>query len=77
MKINEMFSSPVDPEEVPVDYWLERFRNWRTEELKSSDWTQLPDAPVDVEAWANYRQVLRDLPAQKNFADVELPVRPI
>lgn len=77
MKINKMFASALDSEEVPVDYWLERFRNWRAEELKSTDWTQLPDAPVDAESWANYRQVLRDLPAKKNFADVELPTRPL
>ena len=31
--------------------------------LADSDWTQLPDAPVDREAWATYRQALRDFPA--------------
>lgn len=31
--------------------------------LKDSDWTQVPDAPVDHAAWAAYRQALRDLPA--------------
>ena len=31
--------------------------------LKDSDWTQVPDAPVDAAAWAVYRQQLRDLPA--------------
>jgi len=31
--------------------------------LKDSDWTQVPDAPVDAAAWATYRQQLRDLPA--------------
>jgi hypothetical protein len=31
--------------------------------LKGSDWTQVPDAPVDAAAWAVYRQQLRDLPA--------------
>ena len=30
--------------------------------LLESDWTQLPDAPVDREAWATYRQALRDFP---------------
>ncbi len=76
MKINEFFNSKNDPEEVPLDYWLERFRNWRDEELKKSDWTQLPDAPVDQTAWATYRQALRDLPSVKNFADAELPNKP-
>lgn len=30
--------------------------------LAESDWTQLPDAPVDHAAWATYRQALRDAP---------------
>lgn len=77
MKIKEAFRVELDPEEVPSEWWLERFRNWRAEELKATDWTQLPDASADAESFAVYRQVLRDLPAKKNFADVELPVRPI
>jgi len=32
--------------------------------LAASDWTQAADAPVDAEAWAAYRQTLRDLPAK-------------
>ena len=31
--------------------------------LADSDWTQVADAPVDREAWATYRQALRDFPA--------------
>lgn len=77
MKIQDYFRVERDPEEVPNEWWLERFRNWRAEELKTTDWTQLSDAPVDAESWANYRQILRDLPAKKNFANVELPTRPI
>ncbi len=45
--------------------------------LSNSDWTQVPDAPVDSAAWAVYRQQLRDLPA--NTTDprtVEWPVPP-
>ncbi len=76
MKIKDFYASERDPQEVPLDWWFERYRNWRAEELKVTDWTQLPDAPVDVVAWATYRQALRDLPAKKNFADVELPTRP-
>jgi len=79
MKIKEMFyAEKYDPAlaDVPTDWWLERYRNWRAEELKATDWTQLPDASADAAAWAIYRQALRDLPAKKNFADVELPTRP-
>ena len=35
----------------------------RNDLLSQSDWTQLPDAPVNREAWAKYRQALRDFPA--------------
>jgi len=39
------------------------FKYDRNIKLKRSDWTQVPDAPVDSAAWAVYRQQLRDLPA--------------
>ena len=35
----------------------------RNDLLAQSDWTQVADAPVDREAWATYRQALRDFPA--------------
>jgi hypothetical protein len=41
---------------------LEYFRQKRNNLLQQSDWTQVPDAPVDQAAWATYRQQLRDLP---------------
>jgi hypothetical protein len=34
----------------------------RNQLLAESDWTQLPDAQCDREAWAIYRQALRDFP---------------
>jgi Phage tail assembly chaperone protein len=42
--------------------WKE-LRDARNSLLASSDWTQVKDAPVDQEAWAVYRQALRDLPS--------------
>jgi hypothetical protein len=41
----------------------EQMRFARNSLLTASDWSQLPDAPVDREAWATYRQALRDFPA--------------
>jgi hypothetical protein len=41
----------------------EQMRFARNSLLTASDWSQLPDAPVDREAWATYRQTLRDFPA--------------
>ena len=40
--------------------------------LFASDWTQLPDAPVDQKRWAIYRQQLRDMV----FDKPEWPERP-
>ncbi len=56
-------ASPLDPEEVPAEWWLERMRLRRDALLAASDWTQHLDAPVDRAAWAAYRQELRDFPA--------------
>lgn len=41
----------------------EALRIERNRTLAASDWTQVPDAPVDQAAWAAYRQQLRDLPS--------------
>jgi len=41
----------------------EQMRFARNSLLTASDWTQLPDATCDRQAWATYRQALRDFPA--------------
>lgn len=77
---------PVKPE-YPCDFdytseqWVwDEDRSWlelrlkRDRLLQSSDWTQVPDAPVDQAAWAAYRQALRDLPS--NTQDPRNPVWP-
>jgi hypothetical protein len=53
----------VEPEapKVPID----EVRAERNKLLSTSDFTQLPDTPLSLEekeAWATYRQKLRDLP---------------
>jgi len=53
-----------------------QMRTARDNALKASDWTQVADAPVDQEAWATYRQALRDLPDDENWPNVELPNDP-
>ena len=45
----------------------ERIREERNSLLEDSDWTQNSDAPINKEAWAAYRQALRDIPKQENF----------
>ena len=61
--MNHDLSSTLDPKEVPAEWWVERMRLHRDRLLKESDWTQVADAPVDQQAWATYRQALRDFPA--------------
>jgi len=77
--------SPKPTKKTLDDAWpdVERASAWkairaeRDRMLDASDWTQLPDAPVDAAAWATYRQQLRDLP--QNYilpTDVEWPEEP-
>ena len=61
--MNLDLTSILDPEEVPAEWWAERMRLHRDRLLEESDWTQVADAPVDQQAWATYRQALRDFPA--------------
>lgn len=52
-------------------------RNQRNQLLKDCDWTQVPDAPVDKQAWAAYRQQLRDITLQPGFQyDILWPEEP-
>jgi len=45
--------------------------------LAATDWTQVADAPVDAQAYADYRQALRDVPQQSGFpGDIDWPVKP-
>lgn len=39
----------------------------RNRRIAESDWTQLADSPADKQAWATYRQALRDLPKSEGF----------
>jgi hypothetical protein len=57
--------------------WVQ-LRSERSRRLFASDWTQVSDAPVDREAWAVYRQALRDLPANTTDPrDVVWPAPPV
>lgn len=70
--------SPQKTEKEPIEqtekYAIAMLRVKRDRLLQKSDWTQVPDAPVDQQAWAEYRQALRDLPA--NTEDPRNPVWP-
>lgn len=70
----------TDKEQWVVDVALKRsyIRQKRARYLQASDWTQLPDVPLESRAaWAEYRQALRDVPEQPGFpVNVEWPVPP-
>jgi len=52
-------------------------REERNKLLKESDWTQVLDAPVDQQAWAVYRQSLRDITLQESFPlNIVFPIKP-
>lgn len=69
----------VEPviEDMPDDDIWNQVRTERDKLLSACDWTQVADAPVNSEAWATYRQQLRDLP--QTYDDpkiIDWPVKP-
>lgn len=45
--------------------------------LAECDWTQLLDSPADKQAWAKYRQDLRDITKQAGFPhEINWPQKP-
>lgn len=69
-----LLPSPITLEEVMAS----DIRAQRDAKLKATDWTQLPDIPeATKELWSDYRQALRDVPAQPGFPmSIEWPVPP-
>lgn len=60
----------------PVELWR-AIKNERNLLLEASDWTQLPDVPLDTkEAWADYRQELRDITNQPDPFNIVWPIPP-
>lgn len=81
------------PDRPTMDHvWDSVAKEWRVDEssmrssagfhrsqlLAQSDWTQLPDVPIATkEAWATYRQALRDITEQPGFPlDIVWPTPP-
>ena len=52
---------------TPPEVTEQEVRDLRNKLLAESDWTQLSDAPIEKEAWAAYRQALRDITSQPKF----------
>lgn len=52
------------PPNMTDELWIKVMRHRRNQLLADSDWTQTADNPTgNAEAWATYRQQLRDFPA--------------
>lgn len=52
-------------------------RQTRDALLQQSDWTQIWDATCDKDAWAEYRQALRDITSQPGFPwEIGWPEKP-
>jgi len=67
---------PYSFDELQAQY--AKVRERRIELLKASDWTQITDYDLgaDREAWAAYRQALRDLADAPNPFDITWPQPP-
>ena len=64
-------------QQLPEEQASANVRGKRDRLLADSDWTQLPDAPVDAAAWETYRTALRDITDQTGFPwNVTWPIAP-
>lgn len=69
-KLNDIWTGswePVTDELLKYENDVAQARRQRNTRLSASDWTQISDAPVDKQAWADYRQALRDVTSQPDF----------
>ena len=65
----------IDPRTPETEWPL--IRSKRDQLLLACDWTQLPDVPLATkEAWAAYRQILRDITDQPDPFNIVWPVAP-
>jgi len=78
-----LLQGKLDQYKLDQEDLLNELRFWRSSELFESDWTQVPDGPLDSTtkaAWATYRDKLRDLPsnakAPNQFAKSDWPLAP-
>jgi len=71
------FSKTAEEVQEYDDNAAAQVRAERNALLAESDWTQIPDAPVDQAAWRTYRQALRDITAQASFPyNITWPTKP-
>ena len=69
----QMESEYFDNMQWPTQW--QNLRDYRETKLSQSDWTQVPDGPLDSTtkaAWATYRTKLRDIPSNAG-APIQIP----
>lgn len=71
----------TDPrtEQQKIDQQWAEVRNTRDVLLQQSDWTALPDVPLETSVatqWQVYRQALRDVTTQQDPFNIVWPVKP-
>ena len=78
-----LLQGKLDQYKLDQEDLFKELRGWRSGQLGASDWTQVPDSPLDSTtktAWATYRDKLRDLPsnakAPNQFAKSDWPLAP-
>jgi len=70
---------PPPPPPTTAELWAQ-VRAKRNGLLAQSDWTQLPDSPLTAaqkQAWAAYRQALRDITKQADPNNIQWPGVPV
>ena len=83
LNLQEELASRVNHHTNHLTSGYEELRTYRDDELKTSDWTQNPDSPLNSTtktAWATYRTKLRDLPGDAKapywFEEADWPIAP-
>jgi len=73
VNVNRVFTVEAIPDEEKAG----QVRAERNSKLKDSDWTQIADCTADKQAWAAYRQALRDITSQAGFPwTIDWPTQP-
>jgi|TARA_R110000868_G_scaffold389121_1_gene658289 hypothetical protein len=76
-EVNGVWTQEWIIQRLPTEQAINNVCADRNIQLSDSDWTQLPDSPVDRVAWAVYRQALRDVTTQLNFPwNIQWPESP-
>ena len=80
VQVDDQWTLPMVAEDKPQDEVEQHVRSVRSELLILSDWTQMPDSPLDDStkaSWATYRTGLRDISTQAGFpTNITWPTAP-